>query len=71
MMADVCRGIEILNEKGFRDINTGDRILMGPSYRRRNVALLLAALETVLKLEGYRPRPGALEAAGMVYGEAC
>ncbi len=41
--------------------------LMGESCRRRNVVLFLSALETVLKAEGYKPRPGALEAAAGVY----
>ena len=29
-MENVCKGWEILNAKDFRDINPGDRILMGP-----------------------------------------
>ncbi len=45
--------------------------LMGQSCRRKNVFLLLAALETVLSAQGYRPQPGALIAAAAVYDEAC
>jgi alanine-glyoxylate transaminase/serine-glyoxylate transaminase/serine-pyruvate transaminase len=45
--------------------------LMGHSCRRKNVLLLLAALETVLKSEGYPARPGALDAATAVYDQAC
>ncbi len=45
--------------------------LMGHSCRRKNVSLLLAALETVLKAQGYRPQPGALTAAAAVYDAAC
>jgi alanine-glyoxylate transaminase/serine-glyoxylate transaminase/serine-pyruvate transaminase len=45
--------------------------LMGHSCRRKNVHLLLAALETVLKSEGYPARPGALDAAAAVYDQAC
>ena len=45
--------------------------LMGQSCRRRNVFLLLAALEAVLRGEGYAVRPGALEAATAVYDQAC
>jgi alanine-glyoxylate transaminase/serine-glyoxylate transaminase/serine-pyruvate transaminase len=41
--------------------------LMGHSCRRKNVLLLLAALETVLKAEGYQVRPGALDAAASIY----
>lgn len=41
--------------------------LMGHSCRRKNVLLLLAALETVLKAEGYQARPGALDAAASIY----
>ncbi len=44
--------------------------LMGESARRRNVLLLLAALEGILKAEGFRARPGALEAAAAVYAAA-
>jgi aspartate aminotransferase-like enzyme len=44
---------------------------MGHSCRRKNVILLLAALETVLKSEGYPARPGALDAATAVYDQAC
>ena len=32
--------------------------LMGHSCRRKNVFLFLAALETVLKAEGFKARPG-------------
>ena len=45
--------------------------LMGQSCRRKNVSLLLAALETVLSAQGYRPQPGALAAATAVYDEVC
>ena len=41
--------------------------LMGHSCRRKNVLLLLAALETVSNQEGYPARPGALDAATTVY----
>lgn len=45
--------------------------LMGHSCRRKNVFLLLAALETVLKTQGYSPTPGALDAATGVYDQVC
>ena len=45
--------------------------LMGHSCRRKNVLLLLAALETVLKSAGHPARPGALDAATAVYDQAC
>jgi alanine-glyoxylate transaminase/serine-glyoxylate transaminase/serine-pyruvate transaminase len=45
--------------------------LMGHSCRRKNVLLLLAALEAVLKSEGYPARSGALDAATAVYAQAC
>jgi alanine-glyoxylate transaminase / serine-glyoxylate transaminase / serine-pyruvate transaminase len=41
--------------------------LMGHSCRRKNVFLFLAALETVLKAEGFKARPGAVAAAAAVY----
>jgi alanine-glyoxylate transaminase/serine-glyoxylate transaminase/serine-pyruvate transaminase len=41
--------------------------LMGHSCRRKNVVLFLSALETVLRAEGFKARPGALEAATAVY----
>lgn len=44
--------------------------LMGHTSSRRNVTLFLGALETVLKAEGVNVRPGALEAASEIYGEA-
>jgi len=44
--------------------------LMGHTARPRNVMLLLAALETVLKAQGVSVRPGALEAAAAVYDGA-
>ena len=44
--------------------------LMGHSCRRKNVFLFLAALETVLKPEGFKARPGAIEAATAVYAAA-
>jgi len=45
--------------------------LMGHSCRRKNVFLLLAALETVLKTQGYSPSPGALDAATEIYNQVC
>jgi alanine-glyoxylate transaminase/serine-glyoxylate transaminase/serine-pyruvate transaminase len=45
--------------------------LMGHSCRRKNVLLLLAALETVLKSEGCQVQPGALDAATAIYAQAC
>jgi alanine-glyoxylate transaminase/serine-glyoxylate transaminase/serine-pyruvate transaminase len=44
--------------------------LMGHSCRRRNVFLFLSALEAVLKAEGFKTRPGAIEAATAVYESA-
>jgi alanine-glyoxylate transaminase/serine-glyoxylate transaminase/serine-pyruvate transaminase len=44
--------------------------LMGHSSRRKNVVLFLSALETVLKAEGVKVRPGALEAAAKVYAQS-
>jgi alanine-glyoxylate transaminase/serine-glyoxylate transaminase/serine-pyruvate transaminase len=44
--------------------------LMGQSCRRKNVFLFLSALETVLKAEGFKARPGAIEAAAAVYAAA-
>jgi len=44
--------------------------LMGHSCRRKNVFLFLSALEAVLKAEGFKGRPGAIEAATAVYS-AC
>jgi alanine-glyoxylate transaminase / serine-glyoxylate transaminase / serine-pyruvate transaminase len=44
--------------------------LMGHSCRRKNVFLFLAALEAVLKAEGFKARPGAIEAATTVYASA-
>ncbi len=41
--------------------------LMGYSSNRRNVTLVLAALETILKGQGVSINPGALEAASEVY----
>ena len=37
--------------------------LMGHASCRKNVLLFLAALETILKAEGFAVRPGALDAA--------
>jgi alanine-glyoxylate transaminase/serine-glyoxylate transaminase/serine-pyruvate transaminase len=45
--------------------------LMGHSCRRKNVFLFLSALETVLKAEGFKAAPGAVEAAAAVYDEVC
>ena len=44
--------------------------LMGHASRPRNVFLFLSALETVLKGQGVKVEPGALEAASGVYGQA-
>ena len=44
--------------------------LMGHSSRREKVVLFLAALETVLKAESVKVRPGALEAAAKVYAQS-
>jgi alanine-glyoxylate transaminase / serine-glyoxylate transaminase / serine-pyruvate transaminase len=44
--------------------------LMGHSCRRKNVFLFLSALEAVLKAEGFKARPGAIEAAMVVYASA-
>jgi alanine-glyoxylate transaminase / serine-glyoxylate transaminase / serine-pyruvate transaminase len=44
--------------------------LMGHSSRRRNVFLFLSALEAVLKAQGFKARPGAIEAATVVYASA-
>ena len=41
--------------------------LMGHASSTRNVILFLAALETVLREQGVKVRPGALEAAAEVY----
>ena len=41
--------------------------LMGHSSTRKNVLLFLTALETVLKAEGIKVSPGALEAVSAVY----
>lgn len=41
--------------------------LMGHSSTRKNVLLFLAALETVLKAQGIKVSPGALEAVSAVY----
>jgi alanine-glyoxylate transaminase/serine-glyoxylate transaminase/serine-pyruvate transaminase len=43
--------------------------LMGHACCRRNVVLLLSALETILKAEGVAVNPGALQAAATVYDE--
>ena len=37
--------------------------LMGHSCSRKNVLLFLAALQTILRAEGFAVRPGALDAA--------
>ena len=44
--------------------------LMGHSSCGRNVFLFLSALETILKSQGVKVKPGALEAASSVYEEA-
>ncbi len=41
--------------------------LMGHSCRRKNVFLFLSALEAVLKAEGFKAKPGAIDAATAVY----
>jgi alanine-glyoxylate transaminase / serine-glyoxylate transaminase / serine-pyruvate transaminase len=41
--------------------------LMGHASRRRNVFLFLSALETILKAQGIKVGPGALEAAASLY----
>ena len=41
--------------------------LMGHSCRLKNVFLFLSALEAVLKAEGFKTKPGAIEAATAVY----
>ena len=41
--------------------------LMGHSCRRKNVFLFLSALEAVLKAEGFKARPGAIDAANAIY----
>ena len=43
--------------------------LMGHSCRRKNVFLLLAALESVLKTQGYSTQSGALDAATAIYDQ--
>jgi alanine-glyoxylate transaminase/serine-glyoxylate transaminase/serine-pyruvate transaminase len=43
--------------------------LMGHAARQGNVFLFLSALETVLKGQGVKVNPGALEAASGVYAE--
>ena len=43
--------------------------LMGHSCTQRNVLLFLAALETVLRQEGFNVKPDSLSAAGAVYNE--
>jgi aspartate aminotransferase-like enzyme len=74
------------NPMDFRDLDPGDRLLMGPGpsdvparvlqamaapcivhLDPYFVFLFLSALEAVLKAEGFKARPGALEAATAVY----
>lgn len=43
--------------------------LMGHSCRRKNVLFFLAALETVLRTQGFQAHPGAQEAAMALYSE--
>lgn len=43
--------------------------LMGHTSHPRNVMIFLSALETVLKAEGFKVQPGALDAAAAVYEE--
>jgi len=44
--------------------------LMGHAARPKNVFLFLSALETILKAEGIKVNPGALEAAAQIYSQA-
>jgi alanine-glyoxylate transaminase/serine-glyoxylate transaminase/serine-pyruvate transaminase len=44
--------------------------LMGHSSCRKNILLFLSALETILKAEGHKVRPGGPEAAMAVYTKA-
>lgn len=44
--------------------------LMGHAARPKNVFLFLSALETILKAEGIKVNPGALEAAAQIYAQA-
>jgi alanine-glyoxylate transaminase/serine-glyoxylate transaminase/serine-pyruvate transaminase len=44
--------------------------LMGHSSTRRNVLLFLAALETILRSQGVKLKPGGVEAAAAVYPKA-
>ena len=44
--------------------------LMGHSSRLKNVFLFLSAIEAILKVQGVKLKPGALEAAQAVYGSA-
>jgi len=43
--------------------------LMGHACCQSNVFLFLSALETILKTEGIKVKPGALSAAAEVYNE--
>ncbi len=44
--------------------------IMGHACRRKNVALFLAAMQTILNAEGFAAQPDALEAAAAIYDEA-
>jgi alanine-glyoxylate transaminase/serine-glyoxylate transaminase/serine-pyruvate transaminase len=44
--------------------------LMGHSCTRKNVVLFLAALESILKAQGVKVKPGAQEAAAAIYSGA-
>ena len=44
--------------------------IMGHACRPKNVALFLAAMQTILKAEGFSVQPNALEAAAAIYDEA-
>jgi len=44
--------------------------LMGHSSRKKNVLLFLTALETILKSQGVKVKPGGVEAAAAVYPKA-
>jgi alanine-glyoxylate transaminase/serine-glyoxylate transaminase/serine-pyruvate transaminase len=44
--------------------------LMGHSSTRRNVLLFLTALETILKSQGVKVKPGGVDAAAAVYAKA-
>jgi len=63
-------GIEIGGGLGQFAGNAWRIGLMGHSCRRKNIFLLLGALESVLKGQGYVAQPGALDAVTAVYDQA-